>query len=1079
MKLDITDHLIRQAAFYDETLNRGKEYFKQGRVTEVKYFENNLYEKSYEIHASVSGSTNWYRIVIGFSPRGYFQTASCTCPAFNKYRGHCKHVIATLLHAKKQQRKLGEFRYENGDAYKERMMTKKLIEEYEQTLAQAPSVNLGLHQPKVKLIPKLKYNGKFFSLEASIGRKRAYIIKDFFHFTQCMKNSTEYNYGKELTLRHELDQFEDDSLPLLQFILDVATDQMTYYTEFSGYVPDKKSMLLTHAQFERFFDLYKGQDIAINIDTHHNNTIYLNPETLAFNFDLQAVKDGYELHHPYQTLNYHQTPNSLFLITEQAISRSTPDFVTNVLPLIQQMITQRKSLHIATELLPGFLGAVLPRIKPYLRDDQLNMLLQNHDITPLQSQIYLDINEDQAVTADIKFAYGDIKFNPYYEPKHLTIIRDKVKEAHMKTTIESYNFKHESGQLQLHGDDDIYHFIKEGISQLINQHEVHVTDRLKNLTQKQPKQVHVGVRLQSDLMTFKLEDLAFNITEYADILAKYKQKKKFHRLKDGTYLDLETEYMDSFFNLVEDLDLDEKDLAAEEIELSKYRALYLDRILHNHGIKSKQNRDFKQLINDFSSLEEVEYELPTTLQATLRPYQEVGFRWLKTLSDYQMGGILADDMGLGKTLQMIALLCSDIEAGCNQPSLIVAPSSLVLNWKAELEKFAPHLNVLAISGTAQARKGQIASVKDYNVVLTSYDLLRRDIEHYDQTFRYTILDEAHYIKNQNTVNAKAVKRIKSEVRYALTGTPLENSIADVWSIFDFILPGYLLTYSKFKKQYETPIAKNQDAKLLTRVHQLVAPFIMRRLKADVLTELPDKIESIVYCEMEGAQKEIYDATLVSINAEIADEVAEHGANQTRMKMLSMLTRLRQLCCHPALYLEDYAHDSAKLSLCMELIQDCMDSGHRILLFSQFTSMFEFLGRELDAQNIPYFTLTGSTKPAERLDLANRFNEGDVPIFLISLKAGGTGLNLTGADVVIHYDPWWNMSAQNQATDRAYRMGQTNKVQVFKLITKNTIEEKIEKLQQRKLELSQSLVQEGEQFITALSASEIQALFAHE
>ena len=541
-------------------------------------------------------------------------------------------------------------------------------------------------------------------------------------------------------------------------------------------------------------------------------------------------------------------------------------------------------------------------------------------------------------------------------------------------------------------------------------------------------------------------------------------------------MQLDSESMQSFFNLVEDLELTEEDLKQEEIKLSKYRALYLERILEKNGIKSKKNKAFRQLVNDFEQIDEMEYEFPSGLKATLRPYQETGYRWLKTLADYGMGGILADDMGLGKTLQIIAMLCAEYESGQEKPSLIVMPSSLVFNWASEFERFAPDIRVLTLTGTAAQRNEKLQDLSSYDVVLTSYDLLRRDIKEYQSAFRYVILDEAHYIKNQATQNAKAVKRLEADIRFALTGTPLENSIADVWSIFDFILPGYLLSYSKFKKQYENPIIRDKDEKLLARVHQLVAPFILRRLKKDVLTELPDKVESVVYCELDKEQRKLYEATLVSMNQELKSQLVEGGEGAGRMKMLAMLTRLRQLCCHPALYLEDYESESAKLNLCLELIQECKESGHRILLFSQFTSMFDLMAPKLDALGISYFTLTGETKSERRMELATRFNEGEGDVFLISLKAGGTGLNLTGADVVIHYDPWWNMSAQNQATDRAYRMGQQNKVQVYKLIAKGTIEEKIEKLQQQKLELSDSLVKEGETFITHLSMEDIEGLF---
>ena len=441
-----------------------------------------------------------------------------------------------------------------------------------------------------------------------------------------------------------------------------------------------------------------------------------------------------------------------------------------------------------------------------------------------------------------------------------------------------------------------------------------------------------------------------------------------------------------------------------------------------------------------------------------------------------MGGILADDMGLGKTLQVISVLLSE-KGQSNKSSLIVAPSSLIYNWESEIHKFAPGLTTMIIHGDPATRRQLIQDSSNVDIVITSYDLIRRDVESYQsQSFRYCILDEAHYIKNHTTLIAKAVKKVNSEIRFALTGTPIENSLSDLWSIFDFILPGYFGTYAQFRKKYEVPIMKQQNLNLLSRIHQQVAPFILRRLKKDVLKELPEKIETSMYCEMDKTQRDLYHAMVYEMKEEMNQEIQEQGIERSRIKILALLMRLRQICCDPSLYLENYKGESAKLKLCLELVDECISTGHKVLIFSQFTSMLDILSKELTAKEIKHLMLTGSTKTNERLALTEQFNSDDTPVFLISLKAGGTGLNLTGADVVIHYDPWWNMSAQNQATDRAHRLGQEKTVQVFKLFVKNTIEEKIERLQQRKRDLTEAIVQEGETFITQLSSEELTALF---
>ncbi len=413
-------------------------------------------------------------------------------------------------------------------------------------------------------------------------------------------------------------------------------------------------------------------------------------------------------------------------------------------------------------------------------------------------------------------------------------------------------------------------------------------------------------------------------------------------------------------------------------------------------------------------------------------------------------------------------------------SLVVSPSSLSLNWQNEATKFADSLKTLVIRGSLAERKNKIQSIDEYDLVITSYDLLKRDIDLYKERnyqFKYVIADEAQYLKNSNTQNAKAIKQIKSDTRYALTGTPIENSLAELWSIFDFIMPGYLFGYRKFKNTYETPIIKGEDEAAMSKLKMLIEPFVLRRNKKEVLTELPDKTVTVLNNEMGEEQKNIYLNYLLRAKQELTEQIDLNGYESSRMQILAALTRLRQICCHPSLFIKDYNEGSSKLEQCMEIVQEAVNGGHKILLFSGYTSMFEIIEKELKQNNIKYFKLTGSTKVEERMKLVDEFNENpEIKVFLISLKAGGTGLNLTGADMVIHYDPWWNVSTENQATDRAYRIGQRNNVQVYKLITKNSIEEKIYKLQEKKAKLADEMLDTKTTFVSKLSREEIMELF---
>lgn len=435
----------------------------------------------------------------------------------------------------------------------------------------------------------------------------------------------------------------------------------------------------------------------------------------------------------------------------------------------------------------------------------------------------------------------------------------------------------------------------------------------------------------------------------------------------------------------------------------------------------------------------------------------------------------------GKTIQLLAVILDYVQKEKSpKPTIVVCPSSLSLNWQNEIQKFTPDLSSIVIHGNSEERKKQIKSISKFNIVITSYDLLKRDIEIYKELnyeFKFIIADEAQYIKNNNTQNAKAIKELKAETRYALTGTPIENSLSELWSIFDFIMPGYLFGYRKFKELYEMPIIKDEDRKVMKKLKMLIEPFILRRIKTEVLTELPDKTITVLNNEMEEEQQKIYLSFMQNAKEEAMNEINSSGFERSQIKILSLLMRLRQICCHPALFLGNYKGESSKMLQCLEVIKDAVDSGHKILLFSSYTAMFPILEEELKKQNIKYCKLTGQTKVGERIKLVDEFNESqELKVFLISLKAGGTGLNLIGADMVIHYDPWWNLSAENQATDRTYRIGQKKNVQVYKLITKNSIEEKIYELQERKAKLIDNMLSTNETFLNKLSKEEIMELF---
>ena len=731
-----------------------------------------------------------------------------------------------------------------------------------------------------------------------------------------------------------------------------------------------------------------------------------------------------------------------------------------------------------------FINKIFPKVKEIVDIAEIpNEEKEIYIPKNLGVKILLDMDIADNIVLSLKFCYGTMEFNPLDTEKIPNVPRDFYKEDEVLRKIKQdgfYDFKEDKAFI-MHDDERIYNFLVNSLNDYMEKFEVLVTEAFKKNEIRQPKINSIGIRIQNDLLNIDLSSMEFDKQELKEILNKYKMKKKYYRLRNGSFLSLErNDDIEFLNNLTEGMDIDIKSISDGIIKLPVNRSLYLNKLLNKlNNINVSEDKKFEEIVNE--SIRPENIVIPEQQKNVLRGYQQTGYRWLKALDKYKFGGILADDMGLGKTLQVITILQEEKNNAKNhKPSLVVCPSSLSLNWKNEVDKFGKGITTIVINGTIEERKDQIKECNKYDLVVTSYDLLKRDLDIYLENnikFRYQIADEAQYIKNSNTQNARTLKEISADTKFALTGTPIENSLAELWSIFDYIMPGYLFSYNKFKRDYETKIVKEHEEKQLERLKTMIEPFILRRTKKQVLTELPDKTISIVKNEMSEEQQKVYLTHLAQTKKEVAKVVGLNGIKKSQIQILALLTRLRQICCHPSLFLENYDGKSSKLNQCIELIKEGVLGGHKILLFSSYTEMFKIIQDELEQEHIQYFKLTGQTKIDQRVDMVNEFNKNnDIKVFLISLKAGGTGLNLTGADIVIHYDPWWNLSAENQATDRAYRIGQKNNVQVYKLITKNSIEEKIHNLQQKKANLIDDVLDTKTTFISKLTEDEIMDLF---
>lgn len=739
---------------------------------------------------------------------------------------------------------------------------------------------------------------------------------------------------------------------------------------------------------------------------------------------------------------------------------------------------------------------------------------------PCRIECYLDRDMD-GISCDVQARYGDTRFAVFdgVDARGVTdgTMRDRDAERLAVEAVLHY-FPRPTGavaRLPERDDEAIYTLLTEGLAVLRSIGTVYCTPAFDRLTAMSRPTISVGLSVASGLVEISPIADEIDPKDVAALLAGYRKRRRFHRLRDGSFVDLRDMDVSAVDELADDLGLGAGAFEHGPVTVPAFEAYYLDHQVADAG----KQASFTAYLNDLRVVDPDQYRVPGALADVLRPYQAEGFRWLSAVCDKGFGGILADEMGLGKTVQLLSfLLARRDEARRVGPNLIVCPASLVYNWAAEAARFAPDLNVAVVAGTKAARRAMLDDVRSVSrangksqgdgdtdandvvvgdagwqgagiaagtdtradapdVLITSYDLLRRDIADYAGLDCYAmVLDEAQYIKNAATKSAKAVRQVTARHRFALTGTPIENRLSELWSIFDFLMPGMLGGYTHFRERFEQPVLSG-DERAQAKLQAFVGPFILRRLKAQVLKDLPDKIDNVITVRLEGEQRKLYAALEQQLRATL-NKTRDVDFSAGRIQVLAQLTRLRQVCCDPRLLYDNVgsgasaagdaptptgsrrAAPSAKLDAIVELVDSCRDAGRKMLIFSQFTSYLDLIAQRLRAGGVDYDMITGATPKRRRLELVERFNADATPVFLISLKAGNTGLNLTGACVVVHADPWWNAAAQNQATDRAHRIGQTQDVNVYQIVAEDTIEERILTLQRTKADLADRFVDEA-------------------
>ncbi|MBO5197339.1 MAG: DEAD/DEAH box helicase [Lachnospiraceae bacterium] len=1062
---------IRNLAASDVVYARGLQYYKTNRVVNAAWSKTN---RQYKM--TVKGNYN-YTVTIDAQEDGSFEY-SCNCPSYFKEKGACKHVVAALLFLLKYQEKSVMAVPDSPDEKRVYQLLEYFSNQEESLLPAAGEI---FHLQAVITIPALLKGEKgraYLSLRA--GSSRFYKVQTLHRFLSDYQSRENIILGKEFRFIAGESEFDKDSEQLINFLLEIC--EIQDMIDKAGYTRlfNKSQIVLTKGMLLKLLELLGENSFILELYGKTYENVRFQKGNPQIPYDLEA--EGDEIRIDYQDKEEEVIPltdGGELLLNRGVVYQPDKRFSRSYVPFFNNLGRDKKPLIFRGENKQRFLEEVLPRITDVLQFEVPEVLKSRYITHELESSLYLD-RYKMSVKAELRFRYGEYEFNCFEEPKSdsYIIVRNRGKEDEIMHLLEQLNFEPHSGFFLLKSEDDIYRFLTEGIEQLSKVLTLYYSEDFKRINVRQSGRFSVGLRVNSniDLLEMELDYEGIPRDELRELFRSFQLKKKYYRLKDGSFLNLTGDSIQEMAGILEDLNLDPKDLQGKSIQLGRSAALYLEGALSEEHMEIEKNEEFKKLIQAVRNPGDGEYSLPEGIHATLRPYQITGYKWLRTLSDNSLGGILADDMGLGKTLQSIVYIAACQKENPAALFLIVCPSSLVYNWMDEFDNFAPGLNAKVVNGPPNERQAIVESMVGGGVLITSYPLIRRDIACYSELYFHTVfLDEAQFIKNASSQNAQSVKQLNAEHRFALTGTPIENSLSELWSIFDFIMPYYLLSHSRFVSRYEKQILK-EDKETLDNLNRRIHPFILRRMKRDVLKELPEKYENRMLTDLTEEQKKVYLSYMQDIRSSLYAEIEKNGIERSQMKILAALTRLRQICCHPATFLDNYTGGSGKLELLLGLLEDALANGHRVLVFSQFTSMLKIIREELSEREISYFCLEGETPMVVRNDYVHRFNEGEGNVFLISLKAGGTGLNLTGADTVIHYDPWWNPAVEEQATDRAYRIGQRNPVHVIKLLSKGTIEEKIYKLQQKKKDLSDSVIQAKEVFITRLTREELEDIF---
>lgn len=1044
------------------SFKRGDSFYRANKVRIEKY-------SAERCEATVIGSEDFHVIIEKDGEEGFH--ATCSCPKLASIKQECQHIAAVLMMINEHQR-LGTIPIQESDSPSiSTALTDGLLSIFdEQALKHSSSQQLHFEKREVlhteffcKLVTISK-GQQLFGITIAINQIPIQNIRAF------LKKVKE---GKAILLS-QVFQYEpsqhclsNEANAVIQQLIKVTYDENLYIDEQL----DSNILLIPPSSWERLFPiLARTASVKLEYGGDNYESFRIVKQTPSLQFDFtEANHQSYQLKIKglqkmvlLPTYNMVLNDGKLSLLKSEDCQR---------LSQLKQMLeaSGTNQIPIPQEQLDSFLAKVVPGLKKFGVINLPESITKEMAKTPLVAKLYLDRVKNRLL-AGLEFHYENIMINPSENREYVgrtPLIRDVEKEREILQLIEESMFtKTEEGYF-LHNEELEYEFLYHIVPKLQKHAQIYATTAVRNRITKENARPKIRVKVKKERtnwLEFKFEIDGIPEKQIKEVLMALEEKRKYYRLQNGSLLSLETREFEEINRFLHAVPVQDEDLESS-LNVPIVQGLRLMEAVDNQDVMI-QEASFRKFLEEILHPDALEHEVPKHLALILRDYQIHGFKWMKTLASFGFGGILADDMGLGKTLQSIAFIHSELPYSRERkiPTLIVCPSSLTYNWLSELMKFAPDIQAVVMDGDKVERSELQKSIEDIDVLITSYPLLRRDIKWFEkQSFHAVFFDEAQAFKNPITQTARAVKQIQADYRFALTGTPVENSIEELWSIFHVVFPELFMGLREYSFLTRKAIARR------------IRPFLLRRLKEDVLSELPEKKEIMEYVDLHPEQKKLYAAYLAKLRHDTLKHLDKDTLRKNRIKILAGLTRLRQICCHPSLFVDGYKDSSAKFEVLLQIIEESRLAGRRVLIFSQFTKMLALIGRELALLGVPFFYLDGQTPSEERVERCHRYNAGERDFFLISLKAGGTGLNLTGADTVILYDIWWNPAVEEQAADRAHRIGQTNEVQVIKLVAKGTIEDKMNELQEKKRRLVEELIDAEEKATSTLTEEDIREI----